>query len=86
MTAKEIQAHISGASFQYLLLEKQHFQFTGTNGYQKWYGLVMFLLILKQINPTTQFVISNMKDVIEQATLQKSSNNVVVMLDIMKHK
>ena len=46
----------------------------------------MFWLILKQINPTTQFVISNMKDVIEQATLQKSSNNVVVMLDIMKHK
>ena len=84
MIEKVIQAHISKASFQYLLLEKKHFEWVGANGYQKWDGLVMLWLILKKINPTTQVGISNLKDTIEQATVQKSSNNVVVMLDRMQ--
>ena len=44
----------------------------------------MLWLILKKINPTTQVGISNLKDAIEQATLQKSSNNIVVMLNRMQ--
>ena len=83
MIAKGVQAHISKASFQYLLLEKKHVEWAGANGDQKWDGLVMLLLILKKINPTTQVGISSLKDTIEQATLQKSSNNVVVMIDRM---
>ena len=54
MIEKGIQDHISKTSFQYLLLEKQHFQWNGANGDQKWDGLVMFWLTLKKINPTTQ--------------------------------
>ena len=84
MTEKGIQAHISKASFQYLLLERICFEWAGANGDQKWDGLVMLWLILKKINPTTQVGISNLKDTIEQATLHKSSNNVVVMLDRMQ--
>ena len=78
---KGIQAHISKANFQYFLLEKICFEWDGANGDHKWDGLVMLWLILKKINPTTQVGISNLKDSIEQETLQKSSNNVVVMLD-----
>ena len=44
----------------------------------------MLWLILKMINPTTQVGISNLKDAIEQETLQKFSNNVFVMLDRMQ--
>ena len=84
MIAKGIQAHISKASFQDFLLEKKCFEWAGANGDQKWDGLVMLWLILKKINPTTQVGISNLKDTIEQATLHKSSNNVVVMLDRMQ--
>ena len=43
-------------------------------------------MILKNINPTSQVRISNLKDAIEQETLQKIINNAVVMLDrIYKH-
>ena len=84
MIAKGIQAHISKASFQYLLLEKKHFEWAGANEDQKWDGLVTLWLIWKKINPTTQVGISNLKDAIEQATLQKSSNNVFKMLNRMQ--
>ena len=79
-----IQANISKASFQYLLLEKQNFEWDGSNGEQKWYVLVMLWLILKKIYPTTQDGISNLKDAIEEVTLQKSSNTVVVIIDRMQ--
>ena len=44
----------------------------------------MLWFILKKVNSTTQVGISNLKDAIEQVTLQKSSNNVVEMLDRMQ--
>ena len=44
----------------------------------------MLWLILKNINPTTQVGISSLKDAIEQGTLQKISNKVVVMIDRMQ--
>ena len=84
MISKGIQAHISKASFQDLLLEKKHFEWAGVSGDQKWDGFIMLLLVLKKINPTTQVGISNLKNAIEKVTLQKSSNNVVVMLNRMQ--
>ena len=45
----------------------------------------MVWLILKEINPTIQVVISNLNNRIEQAILHKSSYNVTVILDKM-HK
>ena len=54
------------------------------NSDQKWDRLVMLWLILKKINSTTQVGIKNLKDTIEESTLLKSSNNIVVMLDRMQ--
>ena len=85
MIEKGIQVHISKEIFQYVILEKQDFEWTITNEDHKWYGLVMLWLILKKINTTIQVGISNLKDVIEQATLQKISNNVTGMPDRMQH-
>ena len=73
MIVKGIRSHISTASFQELLLEKQNFHWTGTKIDQKWDELVMLWLILKKINPTTQVGISKLKDATEQVTLQKSN-------------
>ena len=39
MTVKGIQAHISKSSFQYLLLDEKHFQWTGSTVDQNWDGL-----------------------------------------------
>ena len=41
----------------------------------------MLWLIFKNINPTNQVVILNMKYAMEHATLHKYSNNVVVILE-----
>ena len=54
MIAKGIQAHISKASFQDLLLERQHFEWAGANGDQKGDALVILWLSLKKINPTNK--------------------------------
>ena len=43
----------------------------------------MLCLILKKVNTTTQVGMSNLKDVIEKATLRKIINSVVVMFDMM---
>ena len=43
----------------------------------------MLWLILKKINRNTKVGISYLKDNIEQDTLQKISNNFIVMLDRM---
>ena len=44
----------------------------------------MLFLILNNINTTTRVGISNLKDAIEQETIHKIINNVVVMIDRMQ--
>ena len=77
MIEKGIQAHIYKSRFQNLLLEKKTFEWAGANGDQKWGGFLILWLVLKKINPTNQVGISNLKDSIEQATLQKISKTLL---------
>ena len=76
MIAKRIEASLDKASLQSLLLERQAFLWTETNGTFHYDGPTMLYLILSKVNPSVRVGISTLKTNLSNATLPQFKHNI----------
>ena len=85
MIAERIEGVISTESLKSLMLRKKEFTWTNSvDGHASHDGPTMLKILVQSINPTTRVGVSDYKDRISAARMNKFSHNLIQMLDDME--